>query len=380
MLKAMSTLNQYTDHFLCLHADCIPVKGASRSAIYDLTRNELVFFPTDYWEVLDYLRSDKLGTVLGELEDEEEKEQIKQFIGFLEEQEMIHFTTSPSSFPPIAEQWEIPSLIQDAIIDVDTVEHDFKNIFEQLDEVECQFVQIRCFSDLLSIDKVSSLLKHAYNTSIESVELILHYDITMPDACYVQLMEEHPILSSLILHSAPEDRTIRVDYGCDPDRSEYIEKAIGVSTQVIDSPSHCGIISQHNLCAPSVTVFFEHKLYNGCLNKKVAVDVKGEIKNCPSMPSSYGNIQDTRIIDAIHVAEFKEVWKINKDQIETCKDCELRYACSDCRAFLEQPENIYSKPLKCGYDPYTHTWEAWSTHPLKQESIAYYAGMTSIET
>jgi hypothetical protein len=55
-----------------------------------------------------------------------------------------------------------------------------------------------------------------------------------------------------------------------------------------------------------------------------------------------------------------------------CKDCEFRYICTDCRAYLEDPYNEYSKPLKCGYDPYTGEWSEWSTNPLKQAAIKYY--------
>jgi SPASM domain peptide maturase of grasp-with-spasm system len=368
----MLTIDNHSQHFLCLYADCIPVKGAHRSAICDLTRNELVFFPSDYWEVLEYLRSDRLGMLLNELENEEEKVQVTAFIDFLHKEELIHFCEHPSDFPAIHEHWEIPSLIQNAIIDVDKMEHDFEHIFKQLDEVECQFVQIRCFSLLIDLKKINEVVQYAYNTSIESVELLLPYDATMPDTLYIQLLEQHPIISSLILHSAPEDRSIRVDYDCDAERSQYIEKTIAVTHQIIDSATHCGVILQSNLCAPSVSTFFENKLHNGCLNKKVAIDAWGEIKNCPSMNTSFGNIKTTKIIDAVHINVFKEVWKINKDQIETCKDCELRYACTDCRAFLEQPDNMFSKPLKCGYDPYTSTWEEWSTHPFKQHAQIYY--------
>ncbi|MEM8527245.1 MAG: hypothetical protein AAGG68_21570 [Bacteroidota bacterium] len=39
---------------------------------------------------------------------------------------------------------------------------------------------------------------------------------------------------------------------------------------------------------------------------------------------------------------------------------------------MEDLEDIYSKPLKCGYNPYTGEWAEWSTNPLKQKAIAYY--------
>ena len=68
---------------------------------------------------------------------------------------------------------------------------------------------------------------------------------------------------------------------------------------------------------------------------------------------------------------------IQKDQIAVCKDCEFRYICTDCRAYKEDPEDDYSKPLKCGYDPYTGVWSEWSTNPLKQKAIQYY-GMEEI--
>lgn len=95
-------------------------------------------------------------------------------------------------------------------------------------------------------------------------------------------------------------------------------------------------------------------------------------KNCPSMKESYGNIKDTTLIEALEKPGFKKYWNITKDQINVCKDCEFRYICTDCRAYLEDPDDIYSKPLKCGYNPYTCEWEEWSTNPLKEKAIKHY--------
>ncbi len=56
---------------------------------------------------------------------------------------------------------------------------------------------------------------------------------------------------------------------------------------------------------------------------------------------------------------------------------EFRYICTDCRAYTENPEDIYSKPLKCGYNSYTNKWEEWSTNSLKLKAIEYY-GMQNL--
>lgn len=50
----------------------------------------------------------------------------------------------------------------------------------------------------------------------------------------------------------------------------------------------------------------------------------------------------------------------------------LRYICIDCRAYLENPNDITSKPLRCGYNPYMNEWENWSKNPLKLKSIKFY--------
>jgi MoaA/NifB/PqqE/SkfB family radical SAM enzyme len=68
---------------------------------------------------------------------------------------------------------------------------------------------------------------------------------------------------------------------------------------------------------------------------------------------SYGNVRDVSLHSAVARRDFRELWEINKDQIEVCKDCEFCYVCIDCRAYLSRPEDRYAKPAKRGYDPYT---------------------------
>jgi SPASM domain peptide maturase of grasp-with-spasm system len=376
-MKMNKDLASNADAYLHLHADCIPVKGAVRSAIYDLTRNELIFFPTGYYEVLDYLTSDRIGPLLEMVTCEEEKRLVLEFIEFLNQNEFISFLKDPAMFPPIEVQWDMPAIIQNAIVDVDTIPHDFERIFQDLDVLGCQFVQIRSFSGLLNLEDLYQILSFSHHKSIAGLELILKYDPGISDDAYTRLIEDQAIISSLILHSSPQERTIIVDYGCDEESGRYITKQILLVEQCIDSHLHCGMIAVNALSAPTVDTFFEAQLHNGCLNRKVSIDAAGEIKNCPSMSQSYGNIRDTSLAEAIARAGFQDKWHITKDQIAICRDCELRYVCSDCRAYLENPLDLYSKPLKCGYNPYTAEWQEWSQNPLRQSAIGYY-GLESL--
>jgi len=71
---------------------------------------------------------------------------------------------------------------------------------------------------------------------------------------------------------------------------------------------------------------------------------------------NYGNIEKLSLKEVSLREDFQKIWSINKDQIEICRDCEFRHICTDCRAFLKDSNNTYSKPLKCSYNPYTSKW------------------------
>ncbi len=60
------------------------------------------------------------------------------------------------------------------------------------------------------------------------------------------------------------------------------------------------------------------------------------------------------IIDDYLISNF---WKISKDYIENCKDCEYRYVCRDCRPVCMKEDNIFAKGNNCSYNPYKGIWE-----------------------
>ena len=80
------------------------------------------------------------------------------------------------------------------------------------------------------------------------------------------------------------------------------------------------------------------------------------------MKENYGHVDTTGFKDVLDNSSFTKKWKIKKDDIKVCMDCEFRYICPDCRAFKEQPGDEFSKPLKCGYDPYTGEWRRNKSH------------------
>jgi SPASM domain peptide maturase of grasp-with-spasm system len=325
-----------------------------------------------YLNILKQAQQQTIGNILSKVEDEEPKQSIVEFINFLVEHEYVNLSVDVRKLPGINEIWERPCVIQNAIIDINTKPHDYKSLFQQLDALGCEIVEIRCFSSLHTLDEIQNILGLTYHTSIQGVELLLKYDHRYPDESYLKLIESEPIISRLIVHSAPSEKELVTTFGYGNENDASIIKKVIVIRDQFTSYNHCGVIQLSNLNKPTTNLFFENKLYNGCLNRKISIDEEGYIKNCPSMTVSFGHHKCTSLINVVMDEKFKHVWYLNKDKIKKCQECEFRYICTDCRAYLEDPNDIFSKPLKCGYDPYKGTWEKWDSNPEKDWVIKHY--------
>ncbi|WP_157447964.1 grasp-with-spasm system SPASM domain peptide maturase, partial [Chryseobacterium sp. MOF25P] len=209
-----------------------------------------------------------------------------------------------------------------------------------------------------------SLLKLFNDTYINEVSIVLNYTSEIFNFIKNEELHSEKYLQ-FIMHTA--DENIKINYG-----SIEIVKI----KDELKIPVSCGTVKLENM--NSSRAFYNESTHcNSCLHKKISIDAEGNIRNCPSMPQSFGNIKDTTLEKALNHKDFKKYWNLTKDKIEVCKDCEFRYICTDCRAYTEKThENEFgldtSKPLKCGYSPYTGEWEEWSTNPLKQKAIKYY--------
>ncbi len=265
-------------------------------------------------------------------------------------------------FPAIDLTWDVPNLIENAIIDIDAdSQHNFEAIFRELEDLGCRAVHFRFYS-VIELQHLWKVLDLLLESTIESIDILLPYTESLTKEKLDFMANTHLRVRSLVIHNAPKAAWIKFEH-------HYL--TVIWSAKNIDSHTHCGMIAPKDF-AVHPELYMESQKFNTCLNHKISIDRNGDIKNCPSLPESYGNIKKDSLAAALEIPSFKKYWKINKDQIETCKGCEFRHMCTDCRAFLEKPKNLYSKPLKCGYDPATNEWAAWSENPLKEEAILHY--------
>ena len=330
--------------YLKLFANCIFVDGAKRSTLCDLQKGKYEFIPNSMVDVISELKQHPIKTVLKN-NSKENRQTILEYIDYLISKEYAFYCEKDELdlFPEIINQWDYPGEISNAIIDIDIKSnHDFQKIFTELEELGCQYVLIKSYSpqEIDFFEKVLELIK---DSTISSIEIVTPL---------ISKLDKNKL--NMFLESNKRIRSITFS-GSDSNKQEVIKNClIEYVVKEIKDNSCCGAITPRNFRI-NVDAFFESKNYNSCLNRKIAIDIHGDIKNCPSMAVSYGNTKNTTLKEVLYKKEFKENWKVKKDQIEICKDCEFRHICSDCRAFLNKTEQ-YNKPKKCNYDPYTATW------------------------
>lgn len=154
-------------------------------------------------------------------------------------------------------------------------------------------------------------------------------------------------VKQITVHSTPgRDEVIRVD----------LQTTVIYTSEVLASEACCGQVSPRYFSC-NVEAFTEALQFNSCLNRKIGIDARGAIRNCPSMPRAYGDVRTAPLAEIVANSEFQAVWKVTKDDVLVCQDCEFRYICHDCRAYVKDPAQPLSKPAKCRYNPYEGRWE-----------------------
>ncbi len=331
-----------------LHANCIPVKGAKRSVICDLQRKEVFFINEGLFEVLTVHQDrpiEDIKTYYGHWVDDRIEEQLEELVSH----ELGIYCEDPRDFPPLSTNWEVPSLITNAILEYGRKSvYDLSLAFEKLTELNTKFLELR-FYEVISHEFLTQTLEKFRPTSFKNISIFLKYHEELDEKELGLLLVKEQRVGNFIVHSAPFNRTIR---------SDTLPSSINYLEQTIQNNDHCGIIDPAYFSI-NPEMFFESLRFNSCLNRKLAIDPEGQVRNCPSLPEKYGHIEAEDLRALVLQKDFQQYWKINKDQIRICQDCEFRYICSDCRAFVEGDR--YSKPSQCQYDPYTATYHSPTT-------------------
>ncbi|MDR2836503.1 MAG: hypothetical protein LBV69_10010, partial [Bacteroidales bacterium] len=271
----MNKLDKYILIFSC----CIFEHGWGKSLILDLQRNKIYRVPNDL-KIIFESKNKKISELLYEYE-EDDKETILEYIDFLIKKEIIFLLDTLeelSYFEKINLEWDSPNQITNAIVEISESNDQFlENIVSELENLNCIAIVI-IFHKSILINELENFLYFLNETKINNLHILVKYNNSFDDVELVKLREKYLRLSEIVLFSATSTRELN-ESQC---RIKFIQEKM----------ESCFCKPFKDFCI-NLPFFTESQQHNTCLNRKICIDVEGNIKNCPNMQENYGNIADT---------------------------------------------------------------------------------------
>lgn len=340
-------------------------KGAGRILISDLQRNISELYPLELYEMTEELKKHSIEDLMSAYDDESKKI-IQEYLDLLLEKEYGFITENDwdRNFPPISYEYYEPSAVTDLFIEMTEIDL-LKKIKPSIENLDIKYLVIYSLKPL-TVDDFIEIDKTFDVSVLSGIEIFSPFHRKIDQSFIQALHKDTRRIYNLIFYncSVPPFKA-KNEYRF---ALQFVKEDLKISA--------CGKVDlkYFNTNLPKV---LEAMNYNSCLYKKIGIDRNGNIKNCPLMSESFGNIYKDSLEKALIQKGFKKYWNLTKDSIEGCKDCEFRYICTDCRAYTEMNHTNgegldISKPLKCGYDPYSGEWKDWAKNPLKHKAIQHY--------
>ena len=339
----MTMSNIIDQKYFHLFSNCLLTKGYDRSSIIDLQRKDIHFIPNTLYFILKKHKNKTIGWIKKYYND---SLIISDYFNFLLSKELGIYVDSHKSFPNIDFTYHSSSQITNAIVEFsENSSYDFSKVISQLNDFNCESLEIRFLSKIKLFD-LNLILQKTEKSTLRSIVIATPFDDDYSVENLSQLIKNHSRIARIHIYQSKFNKVIK---------DEELQPFIIYNDQNSLSPEYCGNIST-DYFSPCIKIVCESLSYNTCLHRKVCITSDGYVKNCPAMNKSFGDIRKVPLKDIVSMEEFQILWYIKKDDIEVCKDCEMRYVCHDCRAHITDPNNIYSKPLKCSYNPYNSNW------------------------
>jgi SPASM domain peptide maturase of grasp-with-spasm system len=331
-----------------MYACCIPVKGYSRSIIYDLNRSQYSYIPNSLFNIIKEDEGQTVEKIKNNLSSKD-KSTVDKYFSFLMEKEYVFFCANLSElnlFPNISVSYFTPSTISNAILQIkDVLKINLPKLIEDLTDLGCSFIQIT-FHGNESLGFVTKILKYFINSRFRSIEILLKYNDLFSDYELIQLVRNHRRIHHLLIYNAPHSRILK-QFHMEMQAISYNKQSLGQSLQ--------SAIKDTTSFRTNVALFCESQEFNSYFNQKVVIDINGMIKNVPNSNLNFGNLNDVSLQNIVKTKRFQALWKVKKDIIEICKECEYRYMCMDNR-IPKKRGNKWIHEESCNYNIHLNQW------------------------
>ncbi|CAM1365832.1 putative SPASM domain peptide maturase, grasp-with-spasm system [Tenacibaculum sediminilitoris] len=317
--------------YVRMFSNCIPVLGKDKSVIYDLQRKQMFNIPNDLYTFIQLFEEHTISEIF-ELCGEDNKEVVEEYFQFLKAKELTFLINEDEIklFPKLSMKWASPAKISNAIIEISERTYPlFEKIIKYLTALGCEYLYIKIripesyiiIKDIVEKLTTSSIFSIAFEAKFNANERMVDYE---------QLVVKYKRIETIFLLSKEPLKT--------------------TSSKILITPFKKFVNKKECFFTVNISLFTESQKYNTYFNKKIFINKEGMLLNAPEAEEVFGNITDTTFEDLVKIIDsekFQKYWRINKDVITECKNCELRYMCVDNRVPQKSKEGNYFFTSKC---------------------------------
>ncbi|REH56135.1 SPASM domain peptide maturase of grasp-with-spasm system [Tenacibaculum gallaicum] len=320
-----------SDKYVRMFSNCIPVLGRDKSAIYDLQRKQMFNIPNDLYNFIQLFEEHTISEIF-ELCGKDNKQVVEEYFQFLVTKELTFLVDKDeiALFPKLNMNWASPAKISNAIIEISEITYPFfDKILKYLTALGCEYLYIK-ISTPESYIVIKNIIEKLTTSSIFSVVFEAKYNKDERITDYEQLVAENKRVETIFLLSEAQLKT--------------------TSSKIIITSPNKFVNRKECFFTVNISLFTESQKYNAYFNKKIFINKEGNLLNAPETEEVFGNITSVTFEDLEKITDseqFQKYWRVNKDAINECKDCELRYMCVDNRVPQKSEEGSYFFTSKC---------------------------------
>ena len=333
--------------YFYIYSDCLPVKGYSRSIVYDLQKRKFIFIPNDLYDITSIFNGKQVSEIYQSY-SEKHHSVINSYLDFLNKNDLSYFSKNKLPFPKLDFSFDYPSFFTSSIYYLSNVSKKyFLNTVKYLDELNCKVMQIIVNKEF-ELKNLKNILFLFWKTNFQTVNIIIDFSSVIDFKYLEKINTIYPFISLLSLFNVPENYNISL--------SQKFSN-ISFSTEP-NLEKHLFQIREFNV---NQELFIEANCTNPYFYRKITIDKNGNIMNTIECDEIFGNIEkikDTKDLLTIgNNNKFQKYWTTKKDLCDVCKDCEFRYMCIDSRIPIKRNENKYFFKEECNYNPYINKWQ-----------------------
>ena len=339
------------NNVLHIFSNIIFSKGYSCAVIIDTQHKKTYFVPNSFVDFVIKIEGYSLKDIYQSFS--QSREIVDEYLEFIAQNSIGAFLTKSEikNFTKMSLNYTSPYCFENAIVDIANYSINTEKIISKLNEISVGYIQLRFLEHCEQAD-LEKCLNLINSLSFEFCSLVLPYTPFLltaeEDDVGNKIFADYPKLDNITIYNHLDDK---IEHAHD--------KAI-IYTSVKDiKEAGCGAVQKEYFSVDTRHIL-QSMHFNTCLYKKIHVSESGNIKNCPYSMHEYGyflDLSNGEVLKLTKNTEFICLWNTKKDLIDVCKDCEFRYLCTDCRCFIKDPQNIYSQPSKCSYNPYIAKWD-----------------------